>query len=234
MIVHTAVDAKYCKAFAPTFVDNTRQFMSGTLISLVLVDRVFDLHGVNVDLTQHDPQCFDDIKSNFLVTNNKQAMAYYGLSRFMWLPVTDHNVMVRDVDTLAVCDVDVDALDNMLQQYDVVNLIRKKHTNATGGLGAIVFSQRVCEQIRQFAQDLIKQKSLYWPIDEEVKKYCQQHLSYVEIERYGTIDNLDTKRCFDNAWIVHAEAFPHVSDLAITLKQRSFEQIKRLYRNNTQ
>jgi hypothetical protein len=234
MIVHTAVDAKYCKAFVPTFVANTRQFMPDALISLVLVDSNFDLHGVEADITYHDKQSFDDIKANFGTVDSKQALGYYPLSRFVRLPVTDHNVMVRDVDTLAVCDIDIVELDKMLQYHDVVNLVRRKHNNTTGGIGAIVFSQRVCGQIQQFAWELLQQKSLYWTIDEEVKFYCQQHLNYIEIERYGTLDNLDTKRCFDNAWIVHAEAFPHSSDLAITLKQRSFEKIKKLYRSNTQ
>lgn len=236
MIVHTAVDSRYCKAFASVFVENTRQFMPNALISLTLVDRNFDLQGITVDIAQHDPQSFDDIKTNFSANSNDQVMAYYGLSRFFWLPVTDYNVMVRDVDTLAVCDIDIAELNSMLERYDVVNLVRQiKNSSATGGLGAIVFSQRVCNQVRQFAQKLCQQKTLYWPIDEEIKHYCQQHLNYVEIERYDNIDVLDPDFNLDHAWIVHAEkTFPHFSDLAVMLKQRSFERIKRFYRANSQ
>lgn len=235
MIVHTAVDARYCTEFAPVFVENTRQFMANALVSLALVDRDFDLHGVSVDIVQHDPLSFEDIKIKFAISNNEDAMAYYGLSRFVWLPVTDHDVMVRDVDTLAVCDIDIAYLTDMLENYDVVNLVRKKHNNTTGGLGAIVFSQRVCDQIRQFAQKLCQQKTLYWPIDEEIKHYCQQQLNYVEIERYGNMDSFNPNCNLDHAWIVHTEkTFVNFSDLAVALKKRSFEKIKRLYQDNPQ
>lgn len=232
MIVHTAVDAKYCKTFLPTFVTNTRQFMPGTLISLALVDRQLDLQGVSVDIVYHDAQNIDDIKKNFALTDHDQVLSYYGLSRFCWLPITEHNVMIRDVDTLAVRDIDVAMLDQMLQQHDVVNLVRKKYNDSTGGLGAIVLSSRICSQVKNFANKLCQGKTLYWPIDEEIKFYCQENFDYTEIECY---DNLDSHDCnFDHAWILHAETFPHFSDLGITLKHRSFERIKRLYQPDSQ
>lgn len=229
MIVHTTVDAKYCKTFLPSFVDNTRQFMPGTLISLALVDRQFDLQGVSVDMVHHDPQSIDDIKANFALADHEQALAYYGLSRFCWLPITKHNVMIRDVDTLAVRNIDIAMLDEMLLQHDVVNLVRRKYNGSTGGLAAIVLSSRICSQVKKFANELCRSKTLYWPIDEEIKFYCQENFDYTEIECYDNLGSQHSDCNFDHAWILHAETFPSQSDLAITLKQRSFERIKRFY-----
>lgn len=220
MIVHTALDLNYCKIFGHDYVDNIRQYMPDALISLALVNRDLDLCGVAADIVCHDPRNFQDIVAEFGTVQDRQAYAYYGLSRFSWLPVTGHDVMVRDIDTLIVRTIDRDQISHLLEQYDVVNLVRPKRDGSTGGLGAFFISHRACQDVKIFAESLLAYKKLYWPIDEEIKRWCQSNLRYTELVRYEVCSNDPDWKLDNDTWILHAAH--HTQN-----KLSSFEKIKK-------
>ena len=220
MIVHTALDLNYCKIFGHDYVDNIRQYMPDVLVSLALVNRDLDLCGIKADIVYHDPRNFQDIVSEFGTVQDRQAYAYYTLSRFSWLPVTDHDVMVRDVDTLIVRPIDQDQIAQLLEQYDVVNLVRAKSDGSSGGLGAFIISHRACQAVKTFAEGLLSHKKLYWPIDEEVKRWCQTNLRYTELVRYAVCSNDPEWQLDPDTWVLHAASHAQ-------LKLPSFEKIKK-------
>jgi hypothetical protein len=194
--------------------------MPNAQISLALVNRDLDLCGVEADMVYHDPRDFQDIVEEFGTIQDRQAYAYYGLSRFSWLPVTEHDVMVRDIDTLIVRTMDLDQIAQLLEQYDVVNLVRHKRHGLTGGLGAFFISHRACLAVKTFTESLLAYKKLYWPIDEEIKRWCQSNLRYTELVRYAVCSNDPEWKLDDDTWILHAAA--HAQH-----KLPSFEKIKK-------
>jgi hypothetical protein len=220
MIVHTALDLNYCKIFGHDYVDNIRQYMPDALVSLAMVNRDLDLGGVTADMVYHDPRSFQDIVDEFGTVQDRQAYAYYGLSRFSSLPVTEHDVMVRDIDTLIVRAMDQDQITQLLEQYDVVNLVRHTRHGSTGGLGAFFISHRACPAVKTFAESLLAHKKLYWPIDEEIKRWCQSNLRYTELVRYAVCSNDPEWQLDPDTWILHAAA--HAQH-----KMVSFEKIKK-------
>jgi len=220
MIVHTALDLNYCKIFGHDYVDNIRQYMPDALVSLAMVNQELDLCGVEADIVYHDPRNFQDIVDEFGTVQDRQAYAYYGLSRFSSLPVIDHDVMVRDIDTLIVRDMDHDQIAELLEQYDVVNLVRSRRNGLSGGLGAFFISHRACSAVKTFAESLLAHKKLYWPIDEEIKHWCQSNLKYTELVRYAVCSNDPEWQLDPDTWILHAAA--HAQHKLV-----SFEKIKK-------
>ena len=220
MIVHTALDLNYCKIFGHDYVDNIRQYMPDALVSLAMVNQELDLCGVEADIVYHDPRNFQDIVDEFGTVQDRQAYAYYGLSRFSSLPVIDHDVMVRDIDTLIVRDMDHDQIAELLEQYDVVNLVRSRRNGLSGGLGAFFISRRACSAVKTFAESLLAHKKLYWPIDEEIKHWCQSNLKYTELVRYAVCSNDPEWQLDPDTWILHAAA--HAQHKLV-----SFEKIKK-------
>jgi hypothetical protein len=222
MIIHTAADLHYWNTFSKIYLDNNRKFLPDAAISLTLVDRELDLDCSQVDILYHDAKNYDDIRLKYQCQSAGDVYSYYGLSRFFWLPTHD-NVMVRDIDTLVVKPIELSYVDNLLEQHDVVNLVRQISQGQTGGLGAMFISKRVCDKINNFAKNLCATTPLYWPIDEEIKKFTQQNLSYLELEHYSNFDStIDS-----NIWVVHAQSFYQINQLSRNLKFRSIERIKR-------
>jgi hypothetical protein len=220
MIVHTALDLNYCKIFGHDYVDNIRQYIPDALVSMVMVNRDLDLCGITADLVYHDPKDFQDIVAEFGTVQDRQAYGYYPLSRFRWLPVTGHDVMVRDIDTLIVRAMDQNQIAELLEQYDVVNLVRRRRDGSTGGIGAFIISHRVCLAIKTFTESLLAHKKLYWTLDEEIKRWCQSNLRYTELVRYAVCSNDPEWQLDDDTWILHAAAHEQ-------LKLPSFEKIKK-------
>jgi hypothetical protein len=220
MIVHTSLDLNYCKIFGHDYVANTRKYMPDALISLVIVNQELDLCGVDADIVYHDPRNFQDIVAEFGTVLDRQAYGYYPISRFRWLPVTGDNVIVRDVDTLIVRPIDQDQISQLLEQYDVVNLVRRRPDGSTGGIGAFVISHRVCQDVKTLAESLLAHKKLYWTIDEEIKRWCQLNLRYTELVRYAVCPNDPSWELDDHTWILHAAH--HAQH-----KLSSFEKIKK-------
>lgn len=196
MIFHTAADKTYYDYFYKFYKKSIKHFYPTCELSIhymgenLLIDPdVKYISCENTNIAKIKEACKVDEQS---------ALGYYCLSRWLFLPEVDDNILVSDVDIIAIKKISHDKFESLFQEYQVINITRRKKGGTEGGMAMIAIRSDVIKLVKTFAHNLLKEKSLHWALDVEVRTFLYENFKTVEIPEMHVLGKQSNFENFDN------------------------------------
>lgn len=195
MIFHTAADIHYYNYFYKFYKTTISHFYPNAELSLhymaedILVDtdvKHFSAENTNINKIQE--------KYN---ADERSALGYYCLARWLFLPEVDDNIVVSDVDIIAIKSIDQQRFDNLFEEYQVINITRTKKGGTEGGMAMIAVRSDVIKPVKLFSNNLLNSNKLQWALDVEVRTFLYENFKTIEIPemhvlgKKTNVDNTD-------------------------------------------
>lgn len=196
MIFHTAADKNYYDYFYKFYKKSIKNFYPTCELSIhymgenLLIDS--DVRYISYENTNTEK-----IKEAYKV-DEKSALGYYCLSRWLFLPEVDDNIVVSDVDIIAIKKIAHDRFESLFREYQVINITRKKKGGTEGGMAMIAIRSDIIESVKIFARDLLKEKTLHWALDVEVRTFLYENFKTVGIPEMHVLGKRSNFENYDN------------------------------------
>lgn len=186
MIFHTAADIRCYELWYDMFYNSVKTHCPSSQTSFHFVGR--DAIKADADLFSQDQISLEEIQSQYNV-DEKSAKGYYCISRFLSIPCVGDHVLLCDIDLKLIRNFDTTTIESWLEEHPAINFCRLKFNGKPGGMMAMLLRKDICQSVRDYANTLIKQSSLWWGLDSEVRKYIYETYSvknYISLYNIGT------------------------------------------------
>lgn len=196
MIFHTAADARYYEHFYSFYQFSIKKFYPEANLSLHYMGNNKNPIN-NIDFFSEEDINLDSIKQKYSPQTEKDALGYYALSRWLFLPLQNDHVVVSDVDIMAIRKLPQN-LDELLEKNQVINITRTKKDRTEGGMAMIIVHKDIAAVAKEFANNLLMTNRLYWALDVQVKKFLYNNFSKIEIPEMHVFNKHSNIKTFDN------------------------------------
>jgi len=157
MIFHTTCDELYFDRFYENFWKSIKSFNAEASFSLNYVGpknhKIIDFCQKNQIILSTEEITLSELQEKFCKNTDNDVLGYYPLCRWKSIPIADENIVVCDVDILAISKIDIELIDSLLEKYNAVNITRVKPNGNVGGMMLIAISKNHIESVRAMAFD---------------------------------------------------------------------------------
>jgi hypothetical protein len=196
MIFHTAADSRYYECFYSFYQFSIKKFYPEAKLSLHYMGDNTSLTN-NIDFLSREHINLDIIKQRYSPQTEKDALGYYALSRWLFLPLQDDHIIVSDVDIMAIRKLPQN-INELLEKNQVINITRTKKDHTEGGMAMIIIHKDIADKVKEFANNLLLTDNLYWELDVNVKKFLYNNFSKIEIPEMHVFNKHSDIKIFDN------------------------------------
>jgi hypothetical protein len=227
MIFHTTCDELYFYRFYESFWRSIKENNPVANFSLNYVGsknaEILEFCKNNNIILSTEEITLVELKNKFNLSTDNDVLGYYSLCRWKSIPVVDENVIVCDVDILAINKIDIDLVDELLNKHQVVNITRIKPNGLPGGMMSIVLSKTVTGAVKKMANDHCQLLTNSIAIGEDVyvRDFIYQNLNVYELNG-KVLDLSKPKYKINEEWFVFAKGGQG---------ENSVKKLKRLYDN---
>jgi hypothetical protein len=202
MIFHTAADPLYYNHFYQNYYQSIKKNYPDSRFSLHLVGNISNV--LNVDFLTNEMITLDEIKGKFSC-DEKNARGYFCMSRWTSIPITNSHVCVSDVDIIAVDKIDNRFVEANLDRHRVINLTRiKNKTGKEGGMMIFFLHKDVCETIKQYANNVLKNHKLEWASDVLVRNFIYENYDVKNVLKMQETSKSSSVK-IDNPWFIFSK-----------------------------
>jgi hypothetical protein len=207
MIFHASADRLYYDNFYQMFFTQIKKHYPNPTCSFNYVG--LDHHDLDfsaVDISTVDAIDESSIREVYNVNPN-EAKGYYALSRWLSIPVTGDNVVVCDIDILAINDIDYNLINQLLDETPVINITRIKPNGKEGGMMVMILRADICQLVKNLAHNLLTTENLCWQTDTLIHGFLYQNfkvrhiLNMHSVQKDKSIENI-------NHWFVFTKGGP--------------------------
>ena len=195
MIFHTATDPIYYNTFYHFYSHTIKKFYPNCELSL---------HYVGLDLPQNDNInfitnthiTFEDIKNTY-ESDNSNAKGFYALARWFSIPETEQNVVVSDVDIIAIKKINQEKINDLFKTNHAINITRTKKDGTEGGMAMLILRNDIIADINKVALSVLKNK-LQWDSDVQVRTHIYNNYNVAQIPEMHVFGKRSNYTTFDN------------------------------------
>jgi hypothetical protein len=194
MIFHTAAEKNYYNFFFKKWHRFLKEFNPTAKFSLRYVGDTNTCDVVEYCSTNNIMLDIDPISLNQIIEkyncNEKDALGYYAISRWISLPLLDDHVCMTDVDLLQLNPLEFD-LDAILNEKQFISISRKKE-NKTNKMMFLGFNKDFVKTVKDQSIIFLENNSLVWDLDTKILIWLilKNNFNWEEFIQLYCIDNL--------------------------------------------
>jgi hypothetical protein len=196
MIFHTAADSVYYKSFYDYYSYSIKKYFNNSKLSLHFIGNSTPVNPLINYSTNHNIS-FDKIKEKYNV-DDINAKGFYALSRWLSIPNKNNNVVVSDVDIIALKYLPENNINNLLENYEVINITRTKKNGSEGGMAMMIIRQDVINEINKKAKDVLNNHKLQWDSDVQVRSFIYNNYNVAHLPEMHVFGKKSNYKNFDN------------------------------------
>jgi hypothetical protein len=210
MIFHTTCDELYYFRFYENFWKSIKDLHPEAKFSLNYVGlkntEVIDFCKKHQIILSIEETTLSDLKKKFINNSDNDVLGYYPLCRWKSIPLTDENIIVCDVDILAIGKMDIPLINNLLEHYQAVNITRIKPNGSTGGMMLIAISKNYTELVRSMASnhDQSLTNTISIAEDVNVRHFIYENLSVYNLDG-KMLDLSKPKYHYNGEWFAYSK-----------------------------
>lgn len=183
MIVHSSADKKFYEAFYEMFYKSIRTNQDDLKLSFNYIGHDFndlDLNLTNINTCTEIS--FQEIKEKYKVTDDRTATGFYALNRWTTIPVEENqDVCVCDIDLLMVNPISQEICKDVFKTNEAINITRIKPNGKEGGMMVMILRHDICQMVRDYAIDTLRNNPLRWDLDVEVRTFIYSNFNVQNI-----------------------------------------------------
>jgi len=201
MIFHTAADNTYYNNFYNLYSLTIRQFYPNSKFSLYFLGNQLPNNSTISYLNQENIS-FEDIEQKYNTTG-RDTKGYYALSRWKSMPVVNENVVVSDIDLIALKSIPQEIINNIFKNHEAINISRLKKNGDEGCMAMMILRKDIIDIVNNFANNILDTETLHWASDVSVRNFIYKNFSVYTLpemhvfkkrSNYNTLDS--TNRSF--------------------------------------
>lgn len=175
MIFHTAAEKIYYKQFYDLYYSTINQFYPASKFSLYYLGQDIPTNK-NISYLQQENITIEEIESRYSVTD-RDTKGYFALSRWWSMPVVNENIVVSDVDIVALKNISEDIISDIFQKHEVINITRTKKGGTEGGMAMMIMRKDIVADVNNNAKFVLQNIPLNWASDVNVRNFLYKNFS---------------------------------------------------------
>jgi len=196
MIFHTATDETYYNKFYSMYSNSIIRFYPQSKLSLFFMGNNLPVNS-NIEYLKQKNISFESIKETYSV-NEIDAKGYYALARWLSMPIKNQNVVVSDVDIIAIKPIPQQKIDDIFKEHQIINITRTKPNGSEGGMAMMYIRKDVVEDINLMAEKILHKNNLRWDLDVQVRTYIYNTYKVAEIPEMHVFSKRSDYTTYDN------------------------------------
>ena len=196
MIFHTAADDVYYNQFYHLYQSTIKQFYPDNKFSLYYIGNTL-LKNKKISYIQQDNITSQEIENRYDV-NGRDTKGYYALSRWWSMPVENEHVAVSDVDVIALKTIPQEKINNILVDYEVINITRIKKNGTEGGMNLMILHKTIVDDVNKKAKSVLNNSQLHWASDVNVREFIYTNFKVYNLPEMHTFNKRSEYNSLDS------------------------------------
>jgi len=181
MIFHTAAEQNYYEKFYSLYSNSIKKFYPEAELSLHFLGKEPPLKNKNISYRSYENISFDQIQKKYKTLNTRDTKGYYALARWRSIPEVSKNVVVSDVDIIAIKTINQERFNDLFKTHEVINITRTKKNGAEGGMAMLCLRHDIISDVNNFSSKVLYNSKLQWDSDVSVRTYLYNNYEVAEI-----------------------------------------------------